>query len=134
MYRESQQLEPKVSAVDLDTIDLIETRQRIDKMIERETRGYGDTANALERICEQYRLPFWTLNRIREGKAKTVNGGIIRRVRHAYVAYCERQIRLLQNEIETHKVVAPDDDVSDLDGEVSRLAAKVAAMREALNG
>ena len=133
MYRESKQLEPEVTAVDLDAIDLERTQYRLAQMVRRETRGFGDDNAALERLSEDYDLPFWTVHRIVKGKAKTVTGGIIRRVQWAYVRYCEKQIRLLQDELERHKVVAPDDNVSDLVGKAESLAAEVAAMRKALN-
>lgn len=130
MGQESRPVEPKVSAVDLDTIDLIETQKRIDKMVEYETRGFGDTLEALRRICDDYRLPYWPIRRLRERKSKTVNGGIIRRVRGAYLAYCEAQITKLQHEIAIERAKGTADDaLESIAAEAAALEAKIKARK-----
>lgn len=119
-------MEPKVSSVDLDTIDLIRTQKRIDKMVEYETKGFGDTIEALRRICKDYKLPYWSTRRIKERKSKTVNGGMIRRVQAAYLAFCEAQIIALQNEIAIEIAKGNNDDLlEDIAAEAEVLAAKI---------
>jgi len=96
------------------------------RMVEKETRGWGDQNSALHRIGDRYRLPFWTLNNLKTGRAKTVEAGLFDRIRAAYLDLCERQVRQLQHEIEIEKAKAEDAPFEDLAREAEELAARVA--------
>ncbi len=96
------------------------------RMVEKETRGWGDQNSALHRIGDRYRLPFWTLNNLKTGRAKTVEAGLFDRIRAAYLDLCERQVRQLQHEIEIEKAKAGDASFEDLAREAEELAARVA--------
>lgn len=109
----------------------VEARGYIDKMVAKESKGWGDTVPALQRIEKVYGLPFWTINHIRLGRAKTVEGGMLRRIKSAYYEMCARQIRNLQHELEIDEE-ASGADHSDLLAEVHSLAAKAAEARKAL--
>lgn len=43
------------------------------RMVSRESGGWGDQQQALKRLSRVYNLPFWTLNNLRIGRAKTVS-------------------------------------------------------------
>jgi hypothetical protein len=97
------------------------------RMIEKETRGWGDQNNALHRLGNRYGLPFWSLHNIRIGRAKTVEAGLFDRIRAAYLDLCERQVRQLQHEIEIEKAKGGGDaSFEDLAREAEELAARVA--------
>ena len=109
----------------------VEAHSYVVRMVAKETKGWGDTIPALERIQTKYGLPFWTLNHIRIGRAKTVDGGMLRRIKAAYYDMCERQIQNLKHELEADGR-CDDDDNSDLLDQVSLLAEKVKAKKQAL--
>lgn len=99
------------------------------RMVERETRGWGDQEGAMSRLETRYGIPFWSLNNIRTGRAKTVEAGLFARIRGAYLDLCERQVAKLQHEIAIEKALNEDDTLEDLEREARRLAAEIAARR-----
>lgn len=101
------------------------------RMIEHETRGWGDQHNALSRLEARYGLPFWSLRNLKSGRAKTVEAGLFSRIRAAYIDLCERQVTKLQHEISIEKALNEDDALEDLDREARALAARIAAKKEA---
>ena len=101
------------------------------RMIEHETRGWGDQHNALSRLEARYGLPFWSLRNLKSGRAKTVEAGLFARIRAAYIDLCERQVTKLQHEISIEKAMNEDDTLQDLEREAAALAARIAAKKEA---
>lgn len=101
------------------------------RMVEHETRGWGDQENALSRLEARYGLPFWSLNNLRTGRAKTVEAGMFARIRGAYLDLCERQVAKLQHEISIEKALNEDDTLEDLEREARRLAQKIQAKKAA---
>ena len=101
------------------------------RMVEKETRGWGDQDSALTRLEARYGIPFWSLNNIRTGRAKTVEAGLFARIRGAYLDLCERQVAKLQHEIAIEKALTEDDTLEDLEREAGRLAARIQAKKEA---
>ena len=102
------------------------------QMVERETRGWGDQETAMGRLEARYGIPFWSLNNIRTGRAKTVEAGLFARIRGAYLDLCERQVAKLQHEIAVEKALTEDDTLEDLQREAARLVARIQAKKEAL--
>lgn len=98
------------------------------RMVQKESRGPGDTDSAMMRIEARYGLPFWSLYHLRKGKAKTCDISLFSRVRAAYLDMCQRQARALLHEIEM-ETQAGDDTLADLELEVRALAQKVAAQK-----
>ena len=99
------------------------------RMVATETRGWGDTDNALARLEARYGLPFWSINNIRTGRAKTVEAGLFGRIRAAYLDLCERQVAKLQHDIAVEKALNEDDTLEDLEREAAALAARIATKR-----
>lgn len=99
------------------------------RMVERESRGWGDQEGALGRLEQRYGISFWSLNNIRTGRAKTVEAGLFARIRGAYLDLCERQVAKLQHEIAIEKALNEDDTFEDLEREAARLAEEIAAKR-----
>ena len=99
------------------------------RMVEREARGWGDQSTAQQRLEARYGLSFWALEHLRTGRAKSVEAGLFKRIRAAYLDLCERQIEKLQHEIAIEKAIHEDDDLSNLQSEADRLAALVAAKK-----
>jgi len=95
------------------------------RMVEREAKGWGDQENALSRLEVRYGLPFWSLNNLRTGRAKTVEAGLFARIRGAYLDLCERQVAKLQHEISIEKALNEDDTFEDLAREAANLAARL---------
>ena len=98
------------------------------KMVQRESRGWGDLDNAMERLEGRYGLPFWTLWHLRKGKAKTVEGSMLARIRAAYLDMCAVQAGNLLHEIEMD-AAAGNDDLDDLEAEARALVAKIQARK-----
>lgn len=123
-FGESRKPEPEMSAVDIATM-------QVNRMVEREVKGWGDQAPAVARIARVVGVSTNTLDRLRTGKAKTISADLRDRIRASYVRHCERQIVKLQAEIEAEKALrGTDDTLADLENEASRLAAKVREIRE----
>lgn len=124
--KETQHLERKVMSSSLVASDYVR------RMVEKETRGWGDQRNAMGRLERRYGIPFWSLNNLRTGRAKTVEAGLFSRIRSAYLDLCERELAKLQHELAIEKAQNPHDDFSDLEGEAEALLARVQAKKEAM--
>lgn len=101
----------------------------VKRMVERETRGWGDQDNALSRLEARYSLPKWSLDHLRTGRAKSVDAGLFQRIRAAYLDLCERQVARLQHEIAIEKAIQDDDDLGNLEVEIWALAARIQAKK-----
>lgn len=99
------------------------------RMVAKECRGWGDQAQAQSRLEARYGLPFWSLENLRIGRAKTVEAGLFARIRAAYLDLCERQVLNLQHEIAIEKALNSDDDLAALEAEATALARKIAAKK-----
>lgn len=99
------------------------------RMVESEARGWGDQAQAQQRLEAKYGLPFWALEHLRTGRAKTVEAGLFARIRAAYLDLCERQVGKLLNEIAIEKAINEDDDIRNLESQAARLVAEIQARK-----
>jgi hypothetical protein len=122
MCGKSQYSEHQMSTVE-------EAGNYVRRMVERETRGWGDQERAMERLEAHYGLPFWSLQHLRTGRAKTVEAGLFARIRAAYLDLCERQVTRLQHEIAIEKAISGHDSVEDLEREAETLLARIEAAR-----
>lgn len=129
MCREIQHQEHEMSAVLVDT-----AATYVRRMVEREARGWGDQAQAQSRLEMRYGIPFWTLERLRTRRAKTIEAGLFARIRAAYIDLCERQVAKLQHEIAIEKALNSDDSLEDLEREAALLAEKIAEKKARMRG
>lgn len=95
------------------------------RMVETETTGWGDQDSALRRLAHRYGIPFWTLNNIRTGRAKTVEAGVFDRIRAAFAEQCSRQAARLLHEAETAKAVNPHVHLDDIEDQIRALVARL---------
>jgi hypothetical protein len=78
------------------------------ELTRREQRGPGDIEAAWVRLQRRYGVPLRTFWALRYRKPKTICADIYLRLRGAYQAECERQMRKLADELEiTRKVAGP---------------------------
>ena len=120
--RESEHQEREMSSAEL-------AAGYVRRMVQSETRGWGDQDSALARLEARYGIPFWSLNNLRTGRAKTVEAGLYARIRAAYIDLCERQVAKLQHEIAIEKALNEDDSLEDLERQAADLVAKVEARK-----
>lgn len=126
MGREIQSQERKLSTACVETAG-----GYVRRMVEREARGWGDQSEAQARLESRYGIPYWAMDRLRTGRAKTVEAGLFARIRGAYIDLCERQVAKLQHEIAIEKALTEDDTLEDLELEAAALAARIQAKKEA---
>lgn len=75
-------------------------RRLANLMVARESRGPGDTENAMRRLETRYGVPwrvFWTL---RYRPPPDILCGVFEKIQAAYRAEIERQVGLLRHELE----------------------------------
>lgn len=126
-FREIQSQEQKLSTALVE-----EAGGYVRRMVEREGRGWGDQSEAQNRIEQRYGIPYWTLERLRTGRAKTVEAGLFARIRGAYLDLCERQVAKLRHEIAIEKALNEHDSLEDLEREAEALAARIEAKKAEL--
>ena len=106
----------------------VETVGYVRRLVEIETKGWGDEAEALRRISHDCRLSFWTLNNLRIGRAKTVNADVRDRIRQALIRNCQRHAAKLLHEAEiVAKTGRGNDDLADITDQIRALAAQLEA-------
>ena len=104
----------------------VETVGYVRRLVEIETKGWGDEAEALRRISHDCRLSFWTLNNLRIGRAKTVNADVRDRIRQALIRNCQRHAAKLLHEAEiVAKTGRGNDDLADITDQIRALAAQL---------
>lgn len=103
----------------------VQAQGYVKRMLENEGSTWGNLAQALEKIERRYGIPYWTLNNLRTGRAKTVEAGLFQRLKTAYLDHCERQIARLQHELEMERERTADALDEDLLAQVQSLAEKV---------
>ena len=116
--RETKHLEHEMTSA-------VQAQGYVKRMLELEGNAWGSLTNALQGIERRYGIPYWTLNNLRTGRAKTVEAGLFKRLQRAYYDHCERQIARLQHDLEIEKARAADDLDEDLLAQVQSLAEKV---------
>lgn len=70
------------------------------RMVKDESSGWGGEAEALRQIARGCRASFWTLNRIRLGYAKRVDGDLRDRIRDYFVDHCRSHAARLLHDAE----------------------------------
>ncbi len=78
-------------------------------LTQSEARGPGDLDNAWQRLEARYGVPASTFWSLRYRKPKDIVASIYLRLRGAYEAECQRQMRKLHHEIEITKAIAGAD-------------------------
>lgn len=101
------------------------------RMVERESRGYGDQANALRSVGRKCGLSAKALNRLIRGERKDPGMRVFAKVRAAYLNHCAELIRQLEAEIAADKTRYGNAAVADLESEISSLMAKLQKARAA---
>lgn len=99
------------------------------RMVENETRGWGDRNNALSRLEAKYGLPYWSLENLRTGRAKTVEATLFNRIKAAFVDHCGKHAARLLHEAEMAKAIDPDVDVAGIEDQIRALVAKLEAAK-----
>lgn len=95
-------------------------------MIAGEAVRSGET-RAIELVGRQIGIGYWPTRRLIKGQAKTLDVTVQDRIRLAYLAWCDRQITALLDEIETAR--SADADLEDFETEIAALAEKIKAAR-----
>lgn len=84
-----------------------DARDWANKLVLRESRGPGDTENAMRRLAARYGgLDYGALWGLRYRPPKRIFADVYFALAAAYQAECERQQRLLQHDIATTKAIA----------------------------
>ncbi len=97
------------------------------RMVENETRGWGDQDNALTRLEARYGLPFWSLQNLRTGRAKTVEASLFNRIKSAFVDHCGKHAARLLHDAEMAKEANVD--VADIEDQIRALVARLEAAK-----
>ena len=104
------------------------------KLTQMRARGPGDTDNAMRSIERDYGIAhsiLWSL-RYRPDRYRSIGAEIFARLRAAYAAECERQVRRLAHEAEITKAIAGADNSAVVAAEalVGQVSGAVKGVRE----
>lgn len=107
----------------MDPVD--EVRLWAKKMVQRESRGNGDQANALERVARLCKIQPRSLRRIINGE--TIDPGIrvYGNVRKAFLTHTAKMISELQEELRIEKSKASDMDLLSIVKDAEELSKKL---------
>ncbi|MDP4005100.1 hypothetical protein [Methylobacterium sp. NEAU K] len=90
----------------MSNADVMRARTAFDDLLRFETRGPGDTANAMRRIATRAAVPFGKLWALRYRPPKEIASHILARIEAAHAAERERQLRRLAHEVQLTSAVA----------------------------
>ncbi|NTA27432.1 hypothetical protein [Allorhizobium ampelinum] len=100
----------------------------ISRMVSRES-GYVGQENAVKAIGRKIGMDYWPTYRLMKGAVKTVSIETFGKIRGAYLDYCQRQIEILQREID-QAGGGSNDGFEDLVAEVEALSARIKAAKQ----
>lgn len=128
----SQESEDQVPRVcEVESMNSVQMADRatvyVGEMYETEYRGWGDGQNALSRLSELTGVPFWSLDHIKRGKAKTVETSLFNKIKSGYLRYCLGKVDQLMEKIEAEKEAHPNVSLDVLEEEVDLLSRKIEA-------
>lgn len=83
-----------------------DARAWANELVRRESRGAGDTENAMRRLEARYGIPWRTFWSLRYRTPEDVFVGVYLKLKAAYEAECARQERLLRHEREVTEAKA----------------------------
>lgn len=96
----------------MSDVAYLDNAERWSKELTRlRARGAGDTENAMRSLEREYGIDYWTIWRLRYRRSalKDIGVSVYHRLKAAYEAECQRQMRKLQHEIEvTEQITGPD--------------------------
>jgi hypothetical protein len=104
---------------------VIEAQRLANELIRFESRGAGDTENAMRRLANRYGLSwrvFWSL---RYRPQKDVSVGVFEKLREAHAAECRRQLERMAHELQIAHLKGVH--VQDLEDQVSALRSEFEA-------
>lgn len=107
---------------------------KVHGLIEAGVRDERELDTAYDAFERQFGVGRWTIEHLRKRRAKGCDISVFAKLRGAYLALCERQVRTLQHQIAIEKATASDDTLEDLEAEALALAAKIAARKAAAGG
>jgi len=89
----------------------------------------SDTEGALRRFCRDYGLNYWSVEHIRKGRAKSIDAGLFKKIRDAYLSHCEWKLKSLSHEIRVERQMGHDVD-SDIMDAAEALLEKIEARKK----
>ena len=89
-----------------DAVYVDEASKWVRSMVARESRGPGDTENAMRRLETRYGVSFHTFWSLRYRKPKGLLVSVYVRLLAAYQTECARQLQSLRHDIEATKAAA----------------------------
>ncbi|WP_449411435.1 hypothetical protein [Methylobacterium komagatae] len=107
----------------MSNADVMRGQSLSNDLLRWETRGPGDTANAMRRIASRAAVPFGKLWALRYRPPKEIASHVLARIEAAHAAERERQLRRLAHDVEITAALAGPDHPA--------VAAAAAALRAA---
>lgn len=107
----------------MSNADVMRGQSLSNDLLRWETRGPGDTANAMRRIANRAAVPFGKLWALRYRPPKEIASHVLARIEAAHAAERERQLRRLAHDVEITAALAGSDHPA--------VAAAAAALRAA---
>jgi 2-phospho-L-lactate transferase/gluconeogenesis factor (CofD/UPF0052 family) len=104
---------------------VIEAKRLANELIRFESRGAGDTENAMRRLANRYGISWRVFWNLRYRAPQDVFVSVFEKLQEAHRAECGRQIERLRHEIQIAKLSGVH--VEDLQDQVSALAAELEA-------
>lgn len=104
----------------------VEAGDIVRRMVSRESRGWGDQAEAQRRIEQRYGLSFWSLEHLRTNRAKTCETSLFMRIQAAFADQCGAHAARLLREADEARKAYPDVHLDDIEDQIRALEARLA--------
>lgn len=108
-----------------------EAGEYVRQMVAVESKGWGDQSEAQRRLEVKYGLPYWSLEHLRTGKAKSCETSLYMRVKSAFIDHCGRKAAHLIHKAEMARKSNADVALDDIENELRALAARLEAAKAA---
>ncbi|NTF67944.1 hypothetical protein [Rhizobium rhizogenes] len=95
------------------------------RMIERESRGYGDQMNAYEKVADRCGMSARQLRRFLSGEIKNPGFRLLEGIRVGWIGLWQAEIKRLQRELDTQKARFGSEHFVDIEAEAEALAQRL---------
>lgn len=99
-------MDKKPDEKNMSDVFVSNAREWANDLIRRESRGPGDFDNAMRRLEARYGIPATTFFRLRHGRIKEIYASTYVKIQSAYLAECDRQVRIITQQAEIAKAKA----------------------------
>jgi hypothetical protein len=121
--------EAKAVSTAVDALSPGRAQEYATKLFQLRVKGWGDEPAALADVADRSQMSARNYKRVMKGDIADPNVGVLRRIRAAYLEFCDELASRLQQEIEIETRKYGDEAFEDIGADLAVLRSKIEAAK-----